>query len=100
MAVKEMIVCDVCGSPAAAPVTLSITINGKRSNFTKDLCKKDLETYMAKARPSRPGRPSGHYVGSKPTAAPESGSKKVFSTKIKKQGGLPELHPEGMLVAS
>lgn len=90
MAVKEMVVCDVCGSPAAAPVTLSITIGGKRSNFTKDLCKKDLEAYMAKARPSRPGRPAGRYSGM------NRASKSIVKTK---EENLPELHPEGVLIA-
>lgn len=98
MAVKEMIVCDVCGSPAAAPITLSITINGKRTNFTKDLCKKDLETYMAKARPTRPGRPSGHYSGAESSNQPRKLERKV-SKETGSEQGLPELHPEGMLVA-
>lgn len=95
MAVKEMVVCDVCGSPAAAPVTLSITVNGRRSNFTKDLCQKDLENYMAKARPARPGRPSGHYVGV--PAGKET--RKVVVKTVKQDNDLPELHPEGVLVA-
>lgn len=89
MAVKEMVVCDVCGSPAAAPVTLSITVGGKRSNFTKDLCKKDLEAYMAKARPARPGRPAGRYMGMNQNQ----------SVKQAEQENLPELRPEGVLVA-
>lgn len=95
MAVKEMVVCDVCGSPAAAPITLSITVGGKRSNFTKDLCKKDLEAYMAKARPSKPGRPAGRYAGSETSVQPNKSNVK----KIDRQAGLPELHPEGTLVA-
>lgn len=90
MAVKEMVVCDVCGSPAAAPVTLSVTVNGRRSNFTKDLCKKDLEAYMAKARPARPGRPAGRYSGMKQTSKP---------TVKTREDNLPELYPEGVLVA-
>lgn len=71
MAVKEMAVCDVCGSPAAQSITLSIAVSsGKRRNFTKDLCQKHLDSYLVEARPAHPGRPSKVYSGATPTVTP------------------------------
>lgn len=64
MAVKlqEVVVCDVCQKPAAQRVTLSISVRGKKQNFSKDLCQQDLDAYVTGARPSRPGRRSGVYA--------------------------------------
>ena len=71
MAVKEIAVCDVCGSAAAQSITLSIGVSsGKRRNFTKDLCQKHLDSYLVQARPAHPGRPSKIYSGETPTFTP------------------------------
>lgn len=83
MAVKEVAVCDVCEVPAAQSITLSIVMSdGKRRNFTKDLCQKHLDSYLVQARPAHPGRPSKIYSGEAPTYTPR---RRRAKAQVKKQ---------------
>ena len=52
MGERTILVCDVCGRPAAETVTIRIG----RSNFAKDLCDTHIAELKAGARRPRPGR--------------------------------------------
>lgn len=52
MAEQIVLVCDVCGQPAAESVTMKM---GRRS-LVKDLCESHLSELTSGARPARPGR--------------------------------------------
>ena len=52
MAEKTILVCDVCGKPAAE----TVTIRAGRGNFVKDLCAAHVSELVAGARRPRPGR--------------------------------------------
>jgi len=53
MAEKTVVVCDVCGKPAAETVTIKVA----RGNYAKDLCAAHVTELIAGARRPRPGRP-------------------------------------------
>ena len=53
MAEKTIVVCDVCGKPAAETVTIKVA----RGNYAKDLCAAHVTELVAGARRPRPGRP-------------------------------------------
>jgi len=55
MGERTILVCDVCGRPAAETVTIRV---GRR-NFAKDLCQTHLSELTAGARRPRPGRRKG-----------------------------------------
>jgi hypothetical protein len=52
MGERTILVCDVCGRPAAETVTIRV---GRR-NYAKDLCNTHLAELTAGARRPRPGR--------------------------------------------
>jgi hypothetical protein len=52
MGERTILVCDVCGRPAAETVTIRV---GSR-NFAKDLCETHIAEITAGARRPRPGR--------------------------------------------
>jgi hypothetical protein len=62
MAERTILVCDVCGKPAAKAV--SIRANGK--TLSKDLCETHLAELVSGARPARRGRPRGTTIAAKP----------------------------------
>jgi hypothetical protein len=64
MAEKTIVVCDVCGKPAAEVVTIKTS----RGNFVKDLCAQHVTELTSGARKPRPGRPRKMGEGS--TATP------------------------------
>lgn len=53
MAEKTILVCDVCGRPAAESVTIKLA----RGNFVKDMCSSHVNELIAGARRPRRGRP-------------------------------------------
>ena len=55
MGEKTILVCDICGRPAAQTVTFKV---GRRS-WAKDLCEMHLAELTAGARRPRPGRRRG-----------------------------------------
>lgn len=55
MAEKTILVCDVCGRPAAETITIKVS----RGNYVKDLCSAHVTELIAKARKPRPGRRKG-----------------------------------------
>jgi hypothetical protein len=66
MAERTIVVCDVCGKPAAETVTIKVA----RGNFAKDLCATHVTELVAGARRPRPGRPR-KVAGSGEAAAPK-----------------------------
>jgi hypothetical protein len=66
MAEKTIVVCDVCGKPAAETVTIKVA----RGNYAKDLCAAHVTELVAGARRPRPGRPR-KMAGSASAAAPK-----------------------------
>jgi len=58
MAESIVIVCDDCGKPATATVTMKVVGNGagRPSSRVKDLCSKDLGEYLANSRKPTRGR--------------------------------------------
>jgi len=66
MAEKTVVVCDVCGKPAAETVTIKVA----RGNYAKDLCAAHVTELIAGARRPRPGRPR-KMAGAASAAAPK-----------------------------
>jgi hypothetical protein len=66
MAEKTVVVCDVCGKPAAETVTIKVA----RGNYAKDLCAAHVTELIAGARRPRPGRPR-KMAGTASAAAPK-----------------------------
>jgi hypothetical protein len=66
MAEKTVVVCDVCGKPAAETVTIKVA----RGNYAKDLCAAHVTELIAGARRPRPGRPR-KMAGAAPAATPK-----------------------------
>jgi hypothetical protein len=52
MAEKTILVCDICGKPAAETVTIRVA----QGNFVKDMCASHVSEMIAGARRPRPGR--------------------------------------------
>jgi hypothetical protein len=61
MAEQFVIVCDVCGAPAVAGVTIAVHGRGSRDGqkFAKDLCETHLSEILANTRKPRRGRRRG-----------------------------------------
>lgn len=55
MGERTILVCDVCGKPAAETVTIRVA----RGNFVKDLCPTHVDAVVAGGRRARPGRRKG-----------------------------------------
>jgi len=78
MAERTILVCDICGRPAAQSVTFKI---GRRS-LQKDYCEVHLQELAAGARAPRPGRRRGTVVASpakrrgRPPKATATGAKR------------------------
>jgi hypothetical protein len=85
MAEKTILVCDVCGRPAAE----TVTIKASRGNFVKDMCSTHVNELVAGARKPRPGRRKGAVAsksGVRKTAARTSSGKRR-GRPAKKQAG-------------
>lgn len=80
MAERTILVCDVCGRPAAQTVTFKV---GRR-NLQKDYCDVHLQELAAGARTPRPGRRRGTVVAS--PAKRRGRPKKTVSTPAKRRG--------------
>ena len=92
MAEKTIVVCDVCGRPAAETVTIKVA----RGNYAKDLCAAHVTELVAGARRPRPGRPR-KMAGSaaaparrgrtrKKAGAKKAGAKKATARRRKASG--------------
>ena len=78
MAERTILVCDVCGAPAAQTVGLRV---GGRS-LQKDVCKEHLEDMTKGARPARRGRRRGSTVAAG-AAAPRRVGRRSAAPKSK-----------------
>ena len=79
MAEKTILVCDVCGKPAAETVTIKVT----RGNYVKDMCAMHVNELVGGARRPRRGRPRAVVGGSapkKPAARKATAPRKTTST--------------------
>jgi len=77
MAEKTILVCDVCGKPAAETVTIRVA----RGNYAKDLCATHVSELVAGARKPRPGRPRAVVA-----SAPKKATATRKPTKAKRRG--------------
>ena len=84
MAERTVIVCDVCGKPAAE----TITIKANSGNYAKDLCAAHVAEFIAGGRKPRPGRRKGQVTrkrtaggAAKKTGARETGARKAGTRK-------------------
>ena len=61
MAEQVVIVCDVCGDPASAVVSLTVHSDSARAGqtYAKDLCARHLSDLLSSARRPRRGRRRG-----------------------------------------
>ncbi len=75
MGERTILVCDVCGEPAAETVTIRV---GRR-NLVKDLCATHVAELVKGARRPRPGRRKGTVA--KPEAARKTAAKRSRSTR-------------------
>jgi hypothetical protein len=82
MAEKTILVCDVCGRPAAE----TVTIKASRGNFVKDMCATHVNELVAGARKPRPGRRKGAVAKSARSSAAAAGRK----TTGKRRGRPPK----------
>jgi hypothetical protein len=81
MAERTIVVCDVCGKPAAETVTIKVA----RGNFAKDLCVDHVTDLIAGGRRPRPGRPRKMAGGGQGTAAPKRRGRPRKSTGAKRK---------------
>jgi hypothetical protein len=81
MAEKTILVCDVCGRPAAETVTIKVS----RGNFVKDMCATHVNELVAGARKPRPGRRRGAVA----QAAPSPAAKRTARAATGKRRGRP-----------
>jgi hypothetical protein len=72
MAEQMVIVCDVCGAPATASVSIAVHGGGSRDGqkSTKDLCDTHLSELLSNARKPKRGRRRASVVGA--AAAPSA----------------------------
>jgi len=84
MAERTVIVCDVCGKPAAE----TITIKANSGNYAKDLCAAHVAEFIAGGRKPRPGRRKGQVArkraaggAAKKTGARKTGARKAGTRK-------------------
>jgi hypothetical protein len=89
MAEKTILVCDVCGKPAAETVTIKVA----RGNFVKDMCGAHVNELVGGARKPRRGRPRAVVAGSAPkkrttrkTAARKSTAARKTTSAPKRRG--------------
>jgi hypothetical protein len=82
MAEKTIVVCDVCGKPAAETVTIKVA----RGNYAKDLCAAHVTELVAGARRPRPGRPRKR-AGAAATAPVRRGSPRKAAGRPRKTTG-------------
>lgn len=81
MGERTILVCDVCGKPAAETVTIKVG----RGNFVKDLCDSHVKQLVVGARKPRPGRRKGVVaVAANSKAAPKR------KTAAKRRGRPPK----------
>ena len=73
MAEKTILVCDVCGRPAAETVTIKVS----RGNFVKDMCATHVNELVAGARKPRPGRRRGAVAKGTPSAPTKTAPRKT-----------------------
>ena len=83
MAEKTILVCDVCGRPAAETVTIKVS----RGNFVKDMCPTHVNELVAGARKPRPGRRKGAVAKPTPSGATKTAGRK---TTGKRRGRPPK----------
>jgi len=81
MGERTILVCDVCGEPAAETVTIRV---GRR-NLAKDLCATHVAELVRGARRPRPGRRKGTVA--KPEAARKVAAKRPASTRGRRARG-------------
>ena len=62
MAERTILVCDVCGKPAAETVTIRVA----RGNYVKDLCGTHVDALLSGGRRARPGRRKGVVAAAAP----------------------------------
>lgn len=79
MAERTVIVCDVCGKPAAE----TITIKANSGNYAKDLCAAHVAEFIAGGRKPRPGRRKGQVARKRVAggAAKKTGTRKTGTRK-------------------
>ena len=72
MAEQYVIVCDVCGDPATAVVSMTVHSDASRAGqtFTKDLCARHLSDMLSNSRKPRRGRRRGTLAAAPASAAP------------------------------
>jgi hypothetical protein len=75
MGERTILVCDVCGEPAAETVTIRV---GRR-NLVKDLCATHVAELVKGARRPRPGRRKGTVA--QPEASRKAAAKRSASTR-------------------
>jgi hypothetical protein len=85
MAERTILVCDVCGAPAAQTVGLRV---GGRS-FQKDVCREHLEDMTKGARPARRGRRKGSTVAAGAAPPRRRGRPAASTTAAPKRRGRP-----------
>jgi len=87
MGEQTILVCDVCGKPAAQTVTIRV---GNR-NFVKDFCSTHLSELTAGARAPRRGRRKATVAAAAPSGAKRRGrppkSKAAKKTASRKKSG-------------
>jgi hypothetical protein len=83
MAEKTIVVCDVCGKPAAETVTIKVA----RGNYAKDLCAAHVTELVAGARRPRPGRPRKMAGAAAAAATKRRGRPRKAAGRPKKAAG-------------
>jgi hypothetical protein len=83
MAEKTILVCDVCGRPAAE----TVTIKTSRGNFVKDMCSAHVAELVAGARKPRPGRRKGAVAKSTASAKKRTATGKRRGRPPKSKNG-------------
>lgn len=83
MAEKTILVCDVCGRPAAE----TVTIKTSRGNFVKDMCSAHVAELVAGARKPRPGRRKGAVAKSTSSAKKRTATGKRRGRPPKSKNG-------------
>ncbi len=83
MAEKTILVCDVCGRPAAE----TVTIKTSRGNFVKDMCSTHVTELVSGARKPRPGRRKGAVARSSASPKKRTATRKRRGRPPKSQNG-------------
>jgi hypothetical protein len=77
MAEKTILVCDICGKPAAETVTIRVA----QGNFVKDMCASHVSEMIAGARRPRPGRRKAVVASAKGQARRRGRPRKTAAAK-------------------